>query len=138
MKLYSQDTGRVQPEAFAPHKERDVTGLSVSRAKYKSIEEAARGQPGKAYFVAVLPAGELRQAGITIEPRPRHGDPGHAELPKFERGESKRTRHPGVSTCAGRLDTSRRRSISRFGESFVAKDNRCLDRSAERSSQARG
>ena len=89
MKLYSQDTGRVQPEAFAPHKERDVTGLSVSRAKYKSIEEAARGRPGKAYLVAVLPAGELRQAGITIEPRPRHGDPGHAELPKLNAANRK-------------------------------------------------
>ena len=39
----------------------DVTGLSVSRAKYKSIQDAAKGLRGKAYYVAVLRAGDLRQ-----------------------------------------------------------------------------
>ncbi len=32
----------------------DVTGLSISRAKYKSIQDAAKGFRGKAYYVAVL------------------------------------------------------------------------------------
>jgi hypothetical protein len=71
----------VSPQAFSPHPQNDLTGISVSRAKYKSIAEAAVGRVGKSYYVAVLSAGALRQAGISIEPRPRPGDPGHAEMP---------------------------------------------------------
>jgi len=77
---YSVATG-LQAEAFAPHKSNDATGLSVARAKYKTVEEAAKGQPGKSYYVAILRAGEIRQLGMTIVPRPEPGDPGHAELP---------------------------------------------------------
>lgn len=54
---YSPTTGVISSEAFGPHKNRDVSGLSVTRAKYKSIEEAARGRPGKSYYVVVLRAG---------------------------------------------------------------------------------
>lgn len=82
---YDRATGILSAEAFGPHKTRDATGLSLARAKYKSIEEAALGQPGKSYFVAVLRAGDLRQQGIEIVPRPDVGagqwDPAHAELP---------------------------------------------------------
>ena len=75
----------VNDQAFAPHKTQDVSGLSVSRAKYKAIEEAGQGRPGKSYYVAVLRAGDLRQHGIVVEPRPRpeENDPGHAELPQL-------------------------------------------------------
>lgn len=76
-------------QAFAPHKIRDVTGLSIARAKYKRIEDAGQGQPGKSYFVAVLRAGDLRQHGIIIEPRPEANDPGHAELPQLNAGNYK-------------------------------------------------
>ena len=76
---YSSITG-LNSEAFAPRKE-DLTGLSVSRQKYKSAEAAAKGRPGKWYFVAVLRAGDLREKGIEVVPAPRDGDPGHAELP---------------------------------------------------------
>ena len=76
---YSTETG-LKPEAFGPLKT-DATGLSISRAKYKSIEEAARGRPGKSYYVAVLRAGDLRQNGIEPAPKPMPDDPGHAELP---------------------------------------------------------
>jgi hypothetical protein len=82
---YDPATGVLNSEAFGPHKTRDASGLSVARAKYKSIEEAAQGQPGKSYFVAVLRAGDLRQRGIDVVPRPDlpagQRDPAHAELP---------------------------------------------------------
>lgn len=81
---YDSSTGTPKPEAFAPHKTRDITGLSVSRARFKSLEQAARGMPGKSYYVAVLRAGDLRQAGLAVEPRPETPDGydvSHAELP---------------------------------------------------------
>lgn len=77
---YSPESG-LKPEAFAPHKIHDATGLSLSRGKYKSAEDAALGQPGKSYYVVVLHAADLRGQGIAVEPQPLPGDPGHAELP---------------------------------------------------------
>lgn len=47
-------------QALAPRRD-DVTGLSVSRQKYKSIEAAAKGPSRHEYYVAVLRAGDLRQ-----------------------------------------------------------------------------
>ncbi len=85
MPWYDPATGVLMPQAFAPHKTLDTSGLSISRAKYKTIVEAARGRPGKSYFVAVLRAGELRQRGMDVVPRPilpdGSRDPAHAELP---------------------------------------------------------
>ena len=74
------DEHGLSPRAFQPRDD-DTTGISVSRAKYKSIEDAAEGKSKKGYYVAVLRAGDLRSAGIEVEPRPREDDPGHAELP---------------------------------------------------------
>ncbi len=74
---------------FAPHQKNDATGLSVSRAKYKSIEDAGRGQAGKSYYVAILRAGDLRTAQIAAVPRPISGDPGHAELPDLNSANRK-------------------------------------------------
>ena len=68
------------PDAFRPNAN-DITGLSVYRAKYKSIEQAAQGRSGKQYYVAVLRAGDLRSKGIEISARPLEEDPGHAEIP---------------------------------------------------------
>lgn len=70
----------LSPEAFHP-REDETTGISIYRAKYKSIEEAAKGKGKRGYYVAVLRAGDLRQSGIEIVPRPQPGDTGHAELP---------------------------------------------------------
>ena len=79
---YDAATGRPTKETFAPNKDRDTSGLSLSRGKYKTAEQAAlSNQPGKSYYVAVLRALDVRQAGITIEPRPEPGDPGHCEFP---------------------------------------------------------
>lgn len=88
MGWYCVDTG-LKSEAFAPHKTQDVTGISVYRAKYKSIEEAAKGRPGKSYYVAILRAGALRQQGIEVVPRPKPDDSGHAELPDLNSGNRK-------------------------------------------------
>jgi hypothetical protein len=81
MTWYSPDTGVLLPEAFAPSKDRDLTGLSVARSKYKTVEEAAKGRPGKSYYVAILKAKDLKDRGIEALPRPQPNDPGHAELP---------------------------------------------------------
>lgn len=70
----------LSPDAFYPRPDEE-TGISITRAKYKTIEEAARGKSKQGYFVAVLRAGELRRAGMEILPRPLPDDPGHAELP---------------------------------------------------------
>ena len=81
---YNPENESLSPEAFAPHKTNDITGLSVTREKYKSIEEAAQGRPGKSYYVAVLRAGDLRKSGITVASLPDVPDgydPGHAEIP---------------------------------------------------------
>lgn len=85
---YSPESG-LRPEAFAPHKTNDTTGLSLSRAKYKSAEEAARGQPGKSYYVVVLRVADLRRNGIAAEPKPLTSDPSHAELPGLNSGNRK-------------------------------------------------
>ena len=71
---------RPSPLAFKPTRN-DTTGLSAHRAKYATIEQAARGRPGKSYYVAVLRAGDMRAVGIDVLPRSLEDDPGHAEIP---------------------------------------------------------
>ncbi|MBI4716806.1 MAG: hypothetical protein HY763_03300 [Planctomycetes bacterium] len=73
---------RPSPLAFKP-REGDVTGISVSRGKYKTPEQAAVNQSGKSYYVAVLRAGDLRTCGMDVVARPQEGDPGHAEIPEL-------------------------------------------------------
>ena len=77
---YSDDG--LSPEAYEPRDDEE-TGISVYREKYKPLHEAAKGKSKQGYYVAVIKAGELRQNGIRITPRPQPGDPGHAELPDF-------------------------------------------------------
>ena len=91
---YDPTSGMLKSEAFAPHKVNDATGLSVSRGKYKLLEEAALGRPGKTYYIAVINAGELRQAGIDVVPQPHLPsgyDPSHAELPGLNSSNRKAT-----------------------------------------------
>jgi hypothetical protein len=85
---YSRATGLL-PEAFGPHKVHDATGLSVARARHKSVEDAARGRQGKQYYVASLQAGKLRENGIAVVPRPEPNDPGHSELPDLNAANRK-------------------------------------------------
>ena len=91
---FDPTSGILQSAAFAPHKLRDITGLSVSRAKYKTSEQAAQGQPGKSYYVAVFTAFNVNQLGMTVVPRPEVPggyDPAHAELPELNSGNYKET-----------------------------------------------
>ncbi len=88
-KWYNPDTDALHPQAFAPHKTSDETGISVYRAKYKSAEEASRRTPGEWYYVVVLCAGDVRREGLAIVPRPQPDDPGHAELPELNAGNYK-------------------------------------------------
>jgi hypothetical protein len=85
---YSPDTGEIKLEAFAPHKINDLTGLSLSRAKFKSVADAAQGQPGKSYYVAVLQAGTLRANGLAVRQDPPD-DLSHAELPDLNASNRK-------------------------------------------------
>jgi len=75
-------------QAFAPRKD-DVTGISVSRAKYTSVEHAAKGKSKYGYLVAVLCARDLKDNGIEALPRPLPNDPSHSELPDLNYGNRK-------------------------------------------------
>ncbi len=88
---FSPKTG-LTPLAFAPHRDQDVTGLSLVRAKHKSIKDAAKGRAGKSYFVAVLQAGKLRALGIQVLSRPEPDNPGHSELPCLNSANRKESR----------------------------------------------
>ena len=70
LRWYDPATDILKSEAFGPHKTEDTTGISVSRAKYKSIQEAAIGKSKKGYYVVIIRAGDLRQRGIKVVPRP--------------------------------------------------------------------
>lgn len=74
------EPGNLSAEAFGPTKN-DTTGISVSRANCKSIEEAANGPSKKGYYVAELRVKDLFDRNIAVEPKPLPGDPGHAEIP---------------------------------------------------------
>ena len=68
-------------QAFRPNR-RDVRGLSVWRAKYKTPEEAAaiNARSGRRYFLFRLNVGRLREAGVIVEPSADEGGTGHASL----------------------------------------------------------
>jgi len=83
------DEHGVSAEAFAPRKD-DVTGLSVYRARFLRLEDAARGASKRGYYVIELRAGDLKREGIRLVPAPVDDTPGHAEIPslKYENPES--------------------------------------------------
>jgi hypothetical protein len=79
------DGDSVFPEAFGPTK-RDVTGLSIYRARFKSLESVAAGKSKQGYYVTELLAGDVRLAEIEIVPQPNVPDgydDAHAELPEI-------------------------------------------------------
>jgi hypothetical protein len=94
MNWYDEATGVLDESAFDPHRLNDATGLSLARDRYKTVEEASRGRPGKSYFVAVLRVGDLRANGIEVMPRPDTPDgfdPSHVELPQIRSDNRKTT-----------------------------------------------
>ncbi len=93
--------GVLSPMAFRPHRERDIDGLSLWCARrYTSIEETARGQPAKEYYVAVLRAGNLKAHGIEVTATRERGEPGHASLPALN---SENRREPASLDLQGLL-----------------------------------
>jgi hypothetical protein len=70
----------LSPDAFDPRDD-ETTGISIYRAKYKTLEDAAKGKSKKGYYIAVFRASVLTANGIRAVPRPLPDDPGHAELP---------------------------------------------------------
>jgi len=92
--------GVLSPMAFRPHREHDIEGISLWRAKYASIEEAARGQPGKEYYVAVLRAGNLKAHGIEVTATRERGEPGHISVPGLN---SQNRREPASLDLQGLL-----------------------------------
>jgi len=72
-------------DAFKPHRDRDTTGLSLYREKYIPVRELVlRGGGKRAYWVARVRAHEVRQTGLSIQPRPNDVDgPGHVEIPEM-------------------------------------------------------
>jgi hypothetical protein len=77
------DDDGVSPEAFQPHRESDVSGLSLFRRSHLTPKQCAElGQSKRGYFIAVLNAGELRAAGIEVE-ADDPDDPAHLSLPQL-------------------------------------------------------
>ncbi len=97
---------RVAWLAFRPN-ENDVGGISVWRAKYKSPREVARiaPRPGHHYYVLVLNAGRLREAGVELHPSPEDGGPGHASLINLS-AEHYRSNKDAVRALAETIRTS--------------------------------
>ena len=89
------------------HASRDVGGISVWRAKYKTPKEAARIAPrrGHRYYVLVLNAGRLREAGVEVHPSPEDGEPGHASLINLS-AEHYRSNKDAVRALAETIRTS--------------------------------
>lgn len=81
----------LSPEAYRPHKKQDIDGLSLWRAKHKSLEEVAHeGRPGREYYVAVLRVADLREHGVQVVATANTGGVGHVSLPALN-AENRRT-----------------------------------------------
>ncbi|MGH7135893.1 MAG: hypothetical protein ACREHD_09145 [Pirellulales bacterium] len=74
--------GKILPEAFQPRRD-DTTGLSVFRAKFRKLEDVAKGASKYGYYVLEMRAGDLRTADIEIVPKVDEQVPGHAEIPSL-------------------------------------------------------
>lgn len=76
------DEHGIRPDAFEPRLD-DGTGISVYRARFVSLEDAAMGLSKRGYYVLAMRAGDLRAAGIDVVPVPHDDLPGHAEIPSL-------------------------------------------------------
>ena len=77
------DPDRKQPlaaEAFKPRRD-DTDGISLWRATYKSVAEAAAGASRHGYYVASIRAGDLRELGTQPVATPQEMGPGHVSIP---------------------------------------------------------
>lgn len=76
------DEHGISPDAFEPRMD-DDTGISVYRARFVTVEDAAKGLGKRGYYVLAMRAGDLRAAGIHVVPMPHDDLPGHAEIPSL-------------------------------------------------------
>jgi hypothetical protein len=84
--------GILSPDAFDP-RPADVDGLSVYRASFVTMEQAAQGPSKHGYYLAVLAVGGMRAQGIRVEPDDPDGtNPGHAKLPDLNAQDRRTTR----------------------------------------------
>ena len=74
------DGKTVYGEAFEPRPD-EHSGLSLFRAKFRSLEEVAKGKAKKGYFVASLSVADLRRAGIVVEPAKLNALPANRSNP---------------------------------------------------------
>ena len=70
--------------AFCPQKE-DLDGISLSRGKYSSAEQAAASGRGAEYYIAEISADAIFGAGLTVIPDPKPNDPGHCLIRELNR-----------------------------------------------------
>lgn len=101
---YSPSTG-LSPRAFRPRVD-DVDGLSLTRSKYASAEDAARGSGTSGYYIAVLPVARLVLAGLSVVPRPLPENKGHVEMPELTYGNRKSDRSLEIMTALAQTVTS--------------------------------
>lgn len=85
--------GELSPEAFDPRKD-DLSGISLTRSKYRTPHESAVGSSRRGYYVAACSVRKLREAGFHCAPEPIEDNPGHAEITdvRFGNRESDRTK----------------------------------------------
>jgi hypothetical protein len=106
MQWYVPDaTPQLSPEAFAPRQD-ESEGISLYRAKYKTLAEVAAGKSKKGYYVAKMLASEIRARGITIRSDDPN-DPGHVAVPELnalnhDTNEAQEIKL-GLAECAGNM-----------------------------------
>jgi hypothetical protein len=95
----------LSPRAFNPRAD-NLNGLSFSRSKYATAEQAAHGSGKSGYYVAVLPVDKMFNDGLTITPRPLPDNPGHVELSDLTYTNRKSDRSREIMTALAQTYTS--------------------------------
>lgn len=79
-------------DAFTPNKKYDEDGISFTRAKYSTAEEAARPldrKTEKRYYILAVKAKDLSRLGIRIKPDSLAGNRGHCVLPQLNAADER-------------------------------------------------
>lgn len=92
-----------QEAAFTPHPN-DDTGISLCRARYKTVEQAAQGRPDRRYHVAKMRVGDLNRIGLTVIADDPDNDPSHAIIPELRRAVYEKDKDKGKA-IANRIIT---------------------------------
>ncbi len=112
--FYDPDHRMLTADAFKPDKNRDIDGLSMSRARsnehpdFRTIEQISRGPSMNGYVVVELRAGDIRAAGMRVIANRLDDDPGHVLLPDLN---SRNYKSVEVAEWKQRLRTLVRRQI---------------------------